>query len=177
MSACYNSSQALELKRRACTPDTRLDVLAQAHDWVHNPEAESVYWLSGMAGTGKTTIAYSLCEELDAVHNLGASFFCSRLLPECRDVNKIVPSIAFQLALFSRPFQWALSRVLEKERSVHTQLVQIQFETLLLKPLVEVRETLPEDLVVIIDALDECENKESTGQFLGALLLRIGRNT
>lgn len=125
-----------------------------------------------MAGTGKTTIAYSLCKELDAAHNLGASFFCSRLLPECRDVNQIAPSIAYQLARFSRPFRSALSRVLEKEQDVHTQLLEIQFEALIIKPLVEVQDTLPEALVVVIDALDECEDKGSTRDILEALLTK-----
>lgn len=142
------------------------------HGWVYDRAAGSVYWLDGMAGTGKTTIVYSLCEELSLAHNLGASFFCSRLLPECRDVNQIVPSIAYQLAHFSRPFRCALSRVLEKERNVHTQLLRIQFDALIIKPLVEVRETLPEDLVVVVDALDECDNKASTNQILEALLTK-----
>lgn len=142
------------------------------HNWVHDRAAGPVYWLNGMAGTGKTTIAYSLCDELNAAHNLGASFFCSRSLPECRDVNQIIPSIAYQLAYFSRPFRYALSRALEREPNVHTQLWQIQFEALFVKPLVEVREALPEDLVVVIDALDECDNKESTDQLLEALLTK-----
>lgn len=172
LSACYNSAQATELKREACTPGTRVDVLGEMYGWAHNRATGSVYWLNGMAGTGKTTIAYSLCAELDAAHRLGASFFCSRSLPECRDVNQIVPSIAYQLAHFSRPFRWALSRVLEKERNVHTQLLHTQFEKLIVKPLIEVRDTLPEDLVVVIDALDECDNKRSTGYILEALLTK-----
>lgn len=172
LSACYNSRQAVGLKRGECTPGTRVDVLGQTHTWVYNRAAGSVYWLNGMAGTGKTTIAYSLCKELDAAHNLGASFFCSRLLPECRDVNQIVPSVAYQLARFSRPFRSALARMLEKERDVHTQLLPIQFETLVVKPLFKVRHTLPEDLVVVIDALDECDDKESTSHILEALLTK-----
>lgn len=173
MSACYNASQALQLKRGACTPGTRADVLAQMHTWIHQRTTESVYWLNGMAGTGKTTIAYTLCFELEASYLLGASFFCSRTLPECRDVNLIIPSIAYQLAQFSRPFRSALARVLEKERNVHTRLLQIQFESLIVKPLLAVRDTLPEDLVVVIDALDECDDRQSTGLILDALFTKV----
>lgn len=172
LSACYNSAQAIELKRGICTPGTRIDVLAQMHGWVHNPTTGLVYWLNGMAGTGKTTIAYSLCAELDAVHELGASFFCSRLLPECRDVKAIIPSIAYQLARFSRPFRYALLQALEKEPDAYTRLAPLQFEALLAKPLAEVQEALPSNLVVVIDALDECENKENTGQILEVLLTK-----
>ena len=33
-----------------------------------------VYWLNGMAGTGKTTIAYSFSEMLDEENFLGGTF-------------------------------------------------------------------------------------------------------
>ncbi|KAH7339485.1 quinon protein alcohol dehydrogenase-like superfamily [Rhizoctonia solani] len=157
LSARYNSAQAIELKRGPCTKDTR-------------SSSGSVYWMSGMAGTGKTTIAYSLCLELQTHQRLAASFFCSRLLPECRDVKLIMPSIAYQLARFSRPFRFVLSRVLEKDPDVHTQLTHIQFNVLIAQPLLEIKDTLPDSLVVVIDALDECENKESTSRVLDVLL-------
>ncbi|CAE6513217.1 unnamed protein product, partial [Rhizoctonia solani] len=103
-SAFYNSAKAIQLKRGSCTNDTRVDLLAKVLAWTGTSSPGSLYWVSGMAGTGKTTIAYTLCQRLDANHRLGASFFCSRLLPECRDVNLIIPSIAYQLARASRPF-------------------------------------------------------------------------
>jgi hypothetical protein len=140
--------------------------------WVHDFTAGSIFWLNGMAGTGKTTITYSLCAELDANHQLAASFFCSRSLPECRDVKLIIPSLAFQLAGFSLPFRSMLSRMLEKDQDVLTRPLPIQFESLIVKPLMDVQETLPNDLVVVIDALDECENKESTRQILEALVTK-----
>ncbi|KAG8728873.1 hypothetical protein FRC11_010056 [Ceratobasidium sp. 423] len=172
LSACYNSAQAVDLKRGPCTKGTRVDLLNQMLDWVDSSSLGSVYWMSGMAGTGKTTITYSLCEVLDANHKLAASFFGSRLLPECRDVNLIIPSIAYQLARSSQPFQCVLLKVLEKDPDVHTRLPHLQFDTLISKPLLEVKDMLPDNLVVVIDALDECENKESTSRILDVLLTK-----
>lgn len=123
-----------------------------------------------MAGTGKTTIAFSLCAELENSAELGASFFCSRLIPECRNVKLILPAIAYQLARFSLPFRYALSRVLEADPDIHTRVMKIQFESLITKPLLEVNNTLPAHFVVVIDALDECENENSVGQILDILL-------
>lgn len=148
-----------------------MNVIKEMLDWVYNGSG-SVYWMSGMAGTGKTTIAYSLCIELESDKRLAASFFCSRLLSECRDVNLIIPSIAYQLARASQPFRFALSQVLAKEPDAHTRLPQIQFDILIAGPLSEIRETLPGNMVVMIDALDECENKESASQILGVLLAK-----
>ncbi|KAG8758927.1 hypothetical protein FRC11_002853, partial [Ceratobasidium sp. 423] len=168
--AWYDSAEGVELKRRECATGTRVDVLANILGWARASGGSAVYWLNGMAGTGKTTIAYSVCTELDSTHKLGASFFCSRLREECRNVNLIFPSIAYQLARFSLPFRSALSAVLEKDPDVHGRAPHIQFDALIAKPLLEVEQTLPGGLVVMIDALDECENKESTSRMLDVLL-------
>jgi hypothetical protein len=77
--------------------------------------------MNGMAGTGKTEITYSLCLELECAHQLAPSFFYSRLLPECRDVARIVPTTAYQIARFSYPFQSALCEVLGNNPDVGTR--------------------------------------------------------
>ncbi|CAE6449567.1 unnamed protein product [Rhizoctonia solani] len=170
LSAQYNSTQALGLKRGPCTEGTRVNALAHMTTWIQDSTPGGIYWLNGMAGTGKTTIAYSLCAELDSNCKLAASFFCSRLLPECRDASLILPSIAYQLARFSLPFQFALSKVLERDPDVHTRLPQVQFDALIAKPLLDVQMALPSDLVVLVDGLDECKDEEHTGHVLGVLL-------
>ncbi|EUC54606.1 NACHT domain protein, partial [Rhizoctonia solani AG-3 Rhs1AP] len=171
--AWYDSAEGIELKRRGCTPGTRVNVLATMLDWARTGGG-GVYWLNGMAGTGKTTIAYTVCADLDSRRQLGASFFCSRLREECRNVNAIIPSIAYQLARFSRPYLFALSTVLEKDPDVHGRLPHMQFDALIAKPMLEVQHTLPEELIVVIDALDECEQKESTARMLDVLLSKSG---
>ncbi|GAB1520371.1 hypothetical protein RhiTH_003446 [Rhizoctonia solani] len=171
-SAKYCSAQATELKRGECTPGTRVDVLAQMHQWasIAGPDDGAVYWLNGMAGTGKTTIAYSLCAELDKENQLAASFFCSRLLPECRDVNRIIPSIAYQLAQHSPVFGEALIKALERDPDIQKQLPSMQFASLISEPLSQIRASLPGIFVVVIDALDECESQESTRVVLNTIL-------
>ncbi|KAJ1307664.1 hypothetical protein OPQ81_001757 [Rhizoctonia solani] len=174
LSARYNSAEASNLKRRACTPDTRVDVLTRILEWASSNDEGTVFWLNGMAGTGKTTIAYSTCDRLNAEHKLAASFFCSRLREECRNVNLIFPSIAYQIARFSRPFMYALSEVLKQDPDAHSNLPRKQFEELIAKPLHQVKNTLPEGLVVVIDALDECDKYSNTIQDILDILLRDG---
>ncbi|CUA68567.1 Cell surface glycoprotein 1 [Rhizoctonia solani] len=168
--ARYNSAEGGAWKRRECTPDTRVQEISKILGWVRNKGEGTVYWLNGMAGTGKTTIAYSVCAGLDSGHMLGASFFCSRLQEECRNVNKIIPSIAYQLARFSRPFHHALCNALEKDPDVHGRILQTQFNTLIKDPMLQVQHTFPEELTVVIDALDECEDKETTRRMLEVLV-------
>ncbi|KDN33659.1 hypothetical protein RSAG8_13248, partial [Rhizoctonia solani AG-8 WAC10335] len=171
--ARYNSAEGEALKRRECTPGTRVQEIAKVLGWVRNRGEGAVYWLNGMAGTGKTTISYSVCTALDSGHMLGASFFCSRLREECRNVNKIIPSIAYQLARFSRPFQYALCNALEKNPDAHGGALRMQFDALIKGPVLQVQHTLPEELIVVIDALDECDNTESTRRMLESLRYAI----
>ncbi|CUA67671.1 Vegetative incompatibility protein HET-E-1 [Podospora anserina] [Rhizoctonia solani] len=173
LSAWYNSNAGEDLKRRECTPGTRVDVLANLLGWANSNSVDTVYWLNGMAGTGKTTIAYSVCKELANKRKLSASFFCSRLRQECRDVKMIIPSIAYQLAQASPPFRSALSVVLEEDQDVHHKVLDVQFEVLIREPLLVNLASgplIPGQMVVVIDALDECDNKESTRRILNILL-------
>lgn len=169
MPARYNSAQASEIGRRDCTPKTRENVLMDLSHWRHDQQQGNIFWLNGMAGTGKTTIANTLCVMLDRSHELGASFFCTRLLPECRDAKRILPSIAYQLARFSRPFRFALSRTLEADPDLHTLALPTQLQGLIIGPLRDVSHTLPNDVVIVIDALDECEDSTSVAQILELL--------
>ncbi|KAG8740135.1 WD repeat-containing protein 38 [Ceratobasidium sp. 414] len=82
----------------------------------------------------------------------------------------ILPTISYQLACFSRPFRHALSGVLEQNPDVHTRKLLVQFTKLIVQPLLEVQESIPHDLVVVIDALDECDNDDGVGQILDILL-------
>ncbi|KAG9119525.1 hypothetical protein FRC07_005411, partial [Ceratobasidium sp. 392] len=168
--AIYRSTVSDSLGRVGCTPNTCVDVLEQLLSWTRDSESEKVYWLNGMAGTGKTTIAYTLCDHLQRARQLGASFFYSRQLPECRDVNRIVPSISYQLSLFSLPFRHALSEVLEQNNSIYNQPLQDQFEQLVVAPLGKVAHTFATDVTIVIDGLDECEDKAGVDRILGVLL-------
>ncbi|KAG9125403.1 hypothetical protein FRC07_007723 [Ceratobasidium sp. 392] len=168
--AKYNSVESLSLRRNGCAPNTRVHVLEQLRDWTSDNTSQKIYWLNGMAGTGKTTIAYTLCEQLENTRILAASFFCSRQLPACRNVSRIVPTISYQLSRYSQPFRHAISRVLDEDPDAHNQPVPKQFKQLVTEPLIQVKDTLPTNLVIAIDALDECDDDEGVRIILNVLL-------
>ncbi|KAH7318906.1 WD40-repeat-containing domain protein [Rhizoctonia solani] len=169
MSGAYNSWACGQTKRRECTEGTRVQELDRLKTWVRHPSSSPIYWMNGMAGTGKTTIAFTLCQELDATNELAASFFCTRLLPECRNVQLIIPAVAYQLAQFSRPFRYALSNALAKDQATDKRELGLQLRTLIANPLETVRHTLPARILVVIDALEECEDDDSIGRILDLL--------
>jgi hypothetical protein len=125
--------------------------------------------MNGMAGTGKTTIAFSASDALERDCQLGAGFFCSRLLPDCRDVNKIIPTVVYQLASFSNPFRSSLRDVLDSDRDIGSYNLDTQFDKLLREPLLKVKASMPANVVVVIDALDECSDGRGTKLILNLL--------
>jgi hypothetical protein len=173
--ARYNSSYSTTIKRRGCTAETRQTILADLQDWAKNPSGAKVYWMNGMAGTGKTTIMYSLCEWLEANRQLGANFCCSRLSSSCRNVNDVMPTVAYQLARYSPAIRSALCRVLEEEPDAGKLNIELQFTKLVQEPVQKVKDAIPEGVVVAIDALDECEDSFGV-QLVLATLMKFASN-
>lgn len=165
------------IERRGCTAQTRHALQTDLHEWAKDQNAAKVYWMSGIAGTGKTTIAYSLCEWLNANQQLGASFFCSRIKDSCSDVSRIVPTIASQLAGYSRSFRVALCKILKDDPEISSLNVTDQFKKLVQRPMEEakVKEEMLADAVVVIEALDECKDGGGT-QLILPMLLNLGKD-
>ena len=169
-SAVYNSNYSTNIGRRGCTAETREKIIQDLKDWAGNNGGAKVYWMNGMAGTGKTTIGYSLCEWLAKVGKLGGNFFCSRTEPSCRDANNIVPALAFQLSQSSHAYRSTLCKVLREEPQASKLEVRWQFQKLIEGPIRAVKEAVLEDAVIVIDALDECDDGEAFRLFLETLL-------
>lgn len=153
----------LKLSRKICAHNTRVNILAQIEKWatISGPESVLGYWMCGMAGTGKSTIAMSTCQILKARGILAGSFFCSRQIPECRDYALIIPTLVYQLAMFSEIFADALRDSLVKKPDLGTKQPNVQLEELLIKPWKAVTKSgalRGHMLVMVMDALDECEN-------------------
>src|ERR1700758_3276459 len=168
--ARYNSSYSATIKRQGCTPETRQKILAGLRAWARDPDGAKVYWMNGMAGTGKTTIMYSFCERLEEDGRLGASFCCSRLSSSCRNVNDIMPTLAHQLAVYSPAIRSALCKILEEEPHAGKLNIELQFTKLVQRPMQKVKPAILEGVVVAIDALDECEDSIGVQSVLTILM-------
>ncbi|KAF5320247.1 hypothetical protein D9611_011285 [Ephemerocybe angulata] len=175
------------LGRTVCTPGTRVDILSGAVSWAndHSTESPSVYWVFGPAGSGKSTIAFTLARRFELTGDindtikLGGNFFCSRLFDETRTVTQIVPTIVYHLALRCPAFAETLR--VSASFDVIDQDPAIQLKELLVDPWCKSR---PENddgssnagrFLIVVDALDEIEGKEGS-DFLRALLDVIREN-
>ena len=176
--ASFESSDSDIQARVECTPGTRTQILEMLTRWAFDPDGTPFFWLNGMAGTGKSTIAQSICNRLDADKMLAASFFCSRSVGGSRsDARKIVPTIALQLAHCIEGFKSHVCDVLQKPDRTN-QPVDKQLKQLLWEPLdsafITARGSLSGEmpLIVVVDGLDECPDAGAE-EFVRSLLRRF----
>ncbi|KZP30672.1 hypothetical protein FIBSPDRAFT_1037952 [Athelia psychrophila] len=127
-----------------------------------------VFWLKGSAGTGKSTIAFTLARSFSQMGILGASFFCSRDDATCSNHKLIFPSIAYHLARFHPPFGEMLAEIVRRRPTVIHSDVAYQLQKLIVEPLGRTRD-FPSSCVVVIDALDECKDESTISVILAAL--------
>jgi len=158
--AGYNSGNS-----QGCLRGTRVDILLQLEHWLKDKGDHRVFWLNGLAGTGKSTIARTFAEIGFADGKLGASFFCSRDFEDRSNLQAIFPTLAFQLAYRYLPFREKLLRVLRANPGVGQESLCSQMERIIVGPLKATRiRTL-----IIIDALDECKDEEPASAILSIL--------
>jgi hypothetical protein len=153
--------------------NTRESLLADIASWAKAPAAPVVFWLNGLAGTGKSTIARTICDDLAKIGLLGASFFLSRQVAERRHAPNVVRTITYQLARQQRAFAKALSSTIQESADLaSSEVLQRSISELLFKPAAALE--VGTGLVLVIDALDECmeDNRGRPGGELLPLLLR-----
>ena len=126
---------------------------------------QRVFWLNGLAGTGKSTIAQTFAEISFADGKLGASFFCSRDFEDRSNLKAIFPTLAFQLAYQYPPFREQLLQVLRANPDIRQESLCSQIEKAIVGPL----KTTHIPTLIIIDALDECKDKEPASAILSIL--------
>ncbi|KAL4975136.1 hypothetical protein BDW66DRAFT_160755 [Aspergillus desertorum] len=82
-----------------CLQGTRTALLQQIMDWAMLPSQKSIFWLKGMAGTGKSTISRTVARLLKNTNHLGASFFFKRGEGDRGNAKKLFPTLTRQLML------------------------------------------------------------------------------
>ncbi|KAF9786322.1 hypothetical protein BJ322DRAFT_781146 [Thelephora terrestris] len=150
---------------RGCLKGTREDVLDGIELWTRDPAKPPVYWLNGLAGTGKTTIAQTVAERVFACGQLGASFFCSRDFEDRSNIKLIFPTLAVQLARKYTDFRSYLVPLVRSDPGVADESLYNQMYKLIVRPLNKFNISP----VIIIDALDECQDEEPASAVLSIL--------
>ena len=133
--------------------------------WAEDPQDRHVFWLNGLAGTGKSTIAQTFAEMVANNGILGASFFCSRDYLDRKELKNIFPTLAYQLACRYPAFRSQIIRVIKQDPSVAQNSLVSQLKDLIVNPL----SFTSISCVIVVDALDECVDDQPASAILSVL--------
>ncbi|CVL03660.1 uncharacterized protein FPRN_11864 [Fusarium proliferatum] len=179
--ATYDSYRSSKVAN-PCLRGTQRHVLQTIQEWTEDPQGEMILWLEGMAGTGKTSVSLTVASALEArkpftdtlerASNalLGASFFFSQSDTTRNNTFEFFRTIAWCLADISPEFGKLVADAIKDNPGIQTKVPLQQLQKLIVGPLaiLDKSKFVPLCLVIVIDALDECD-KNDAQELLGML--------
>ena len=125
-----------------------------------------------MAGTGKTTIAYSFSEILKQRASLGGTFFASHLRVDTSDARCIIPTVSLQLAKYLPSFGSLILDVVNNNPDCSSWRIAKQFQNFIVRPLIAAcrKNRVVVVPVIVLDALDECSDQSLVAELLDVIL-------
>jgi len=159
---------------RQCLPGTREEVLMEITDWINSTDGvmPRMFVLSGVAGSGKSSIAHTIARLFDDVGRLGSSFCFDRANQAKLRPDIFFGTIARDLADLDPQRKQSLWRVVKEKTALRkTRAAREQFEHFILKPAADLTTVGP--IVIVIDAFDESGDEASRRVILSILAERI----
>ncbi|KAH7919326.1 hypothetical protein BV22DRAFT_1075393 [Leucogyrophana mollusca] len=152
---------------RICLPTTRQELLSDVMAWVADPSEKQAFWLHGVAGTGKSTIANTVAARFAKVGRLGASFRFNRDVDGRNGPAFLFGSIAYQLASFSSTLKDHILAAVKAHGKMMQFSPQEQLQKYIIEPMSQIVFSGP--IVIVLDALDECGGERDRQDILGAI--------
>jgi AAA ATPase domain len=159
----------------ACLQGTREDVIGEIVRCVKEGD-RPICWLSGSAGSGKSAVSQTIAQRYADKGRLLASFFFLRGAGDRSVITRLIPTLAYQLSI-STPATASLIRdVIQKEPAIFSQSRTHQFKRLVIEPIMATRNSILARLpwtkptIIVIDALDECDERDLMAEFIEAVL-------
>src|ERR1700691_6202751 len=146
--------------RPECLPSTRQEILSEIVEWATDPsEDHNVFWLYGVAGSGKSNLSTTVANYFRDLGRLAAFVFFDRTFPESSHPSRVVRTLAYKIGSFDRRIGAAICAAIDNFPSVNDASLRVQFTKLLLEPLSSLTDLRAEGpIVLVFDAFDECGN-------------------
>jgi hypothetical protein len=156
---------------KGCLPGTRKKIIGEITEWVNFTDGDAisrVFFLSGVAGSGKSAIAHTVAQLFDQQKRLGSSYCFDRADQVNRRPNNLLSTIALNIADLDHQWKASLYNVVKGNRSLRTTLSATeQFNNFMLEPAKALTAVGP--TVIVIDALDEGGDESSRRALLDIL--------
>ncbi|KAL1745559.1 hypothetical protein HDZ31DRAFT_36103, partial [Schizophyllum fasciatum] len=143
-----------------CLPGTRVELLKTILEWVFAVDGSRSFFLTGLAGKGKSAVAHSVATMLNGM-GVVAPFFAFDRSDRTRQASQLYPTLAKQLARCNVSYGERLRAM--RPNQLDSLDIQDQYRNLMSKALSTCQALAP--IVFVVDAVDECPNsgqKENT---------------
>ena len=140
-------------------------------EWAEGTTTENqIFWLADRAGTGKSTVAKQIVEDWKSEGKAVVSFGFSITAVDTKFNAKFCQTVAAKVADLRDfgSFRSTLAEAVRKNLALETLNFNEKFEELLLAPL----EKANNPLLIVIDALDECDKRDRS-ELLSVLLGKL----
>ncbi|KAJ2934207.1 hypothetical protein H1R20_g2914, partial [Candolleomyces eurysporus] len=180
--ASYTRDRRASPPDSACFAGTRVRVIQGITYWVDleivlsETPVVHVYWFHGFAGSGKSAISLEIAKIYAGSGRLLASYFFFRNAGDRSRMNRFAATLAAQMAAAVPATASFIEAALDAEPSLLTQgaPLTVQLERLVYEPF---KAALYQGLIVfngpfliVIDGLDECEDKQAVVDFIDHML-------
>lgn len=145
-----------------CNPGTRVSLRQEIMKWAEDPYSQGIFWLNGMAGTGKSTISRTIAQSFADNGQLGASFFFKRGERDRGNAALFFTTVAAQLVAKEPALTISIRAAIDADPGISGKTLKEQFNKLVLEPLSKLTgdPVKPRIIVMVVDALDECEERD-----------------
>ncbi|TGO90907.1 hypothetical protein BPOR_0047g00300 [Botrytis porri] len=140
-----------------CYQGTRSELLWHIYNWARNQSSECVFWLNGMAGTGKSTISRTVAQNFADKGDLGASFFFKRGKGDRGHTGLFFATIVIQLVQKLPSLAPHVQDAIKSDPGISGKALKQQFDALVLQPLKKIQTDSQKlsNIVIVVDALNE----------------------
>ena len=170
--------QKFDKDETMCYPDTRVALLQKNQEWATDEAEKCIFWLQDKAGADKFTISRTIISKFFREKCFIASFFFQR--NSKNDDDFIINPVHLFSTIAAQIVQYLLSVVVHVRKKIDDANNRIaitmgsrkfQFEKLILEPLQKAeKNSRPSiNIIVVIDAFDECDQNDNIEDILGVL--------
>jgi hypothetical protein len=146
------------------------DIMKWVNESADGAQEDFIMWLFGPAGAGKSAIAKRIAELAAQQGLLIGTFFFSRTSATRGTQDRLIATLAFQLALSIPDTRGDIEEAIERDPTIFNKNLEVQIDTLLVKPFQSAQTKIdPSHKLIIIDGLDECNDRKAQVAILNAI--------
>ncbi|KAJ2932042.1 hypothetical protein H1R20_g5046, partial [Candolleomyces eurysporus] len=172
--ALYNSADRFDPPK--CDEDTRVEVIQEVMDWMHDRESpQRLLCMTGAAGSGKSALQQTISERCSKEGILGSTFFLSSTDPTRNTASALIATMAYQLGSDNVELRREMGTVVAKDPLIFSKSMKTQMEKLIVAPFGYLQGNSEESelsalpYAILIDGLDECTDEERQAEVLSTI--------